>query len=333
MSTTRPTSSSELGRALTDYEDYLRHVVGRSDNTIRGYLQDLGNALEGLENIDEFTLDHARDVLGWGVDKGLSRASLARLTSSMKGFGSFLVHRELLAANPVSALRAPKAQRSLPRVLRNEQADELLNVARQAVTDAPSDPIKARDWAMLELLYATGIRVSELTGADLTDLDLSRHLLRVTGKGRKTRVVPFGVSVARAMEAWLELRPAVAARGGRNGEQHPHADGNNPGRARGSDTRNTSGALFLGVRGARIDPRQVRRLVNTATQQSSGPRLSPHGLRHSAATAVLEGGADLRVVQELLGHANMSTTQIYTHVGTERLHAVFRQAHPRSGAE
>lgn len=306
-----PPENSPLGRTLADYEDYLRLVKGCSEHTIQAYLQDLRAALEGFNSIDQFTLDRARDVLDWELDRGASRATLARMISSLKGFGEFLVHRGLVATNPVSVLKAPKVTRTLPRILHPNQADELLNTAREKAKEHQQDPVAVRDWAMLELLYATGIRVSELTGANVADLDLSRRLLRVTGKGKKTRIVPFGSTVTSALEAWLAVRSRLLC-------HEPEED--------------SRGALFLGVRGRRIDQRQIRRLVHTATTQAHVPTISPHGLRHSAATAVLEGGADLRVVQELLGHSSMATTQIYTHVSTERLHAVFHQAHPRSGA-
>ncbi|WP_296214057.1 tyrosine recombinase XerC [uncultured Corynebacterium sp.] len=306
MSNSRPTGTvASLWSALDDYEQHLRHVVGRSENTIRAYRRDLHSALEGLERIDEFDLDRARDVLGWAVDNGASRASLSRLASSMRGFGAFLAHRGFVQANPVAALKAPKPQRTLPRVLRADQASDMLDDLRPEEASAKSEnkPVTIRDWAMVELLYATGIRVSELTGCDVDDVDFFNNLLRVTGKGNKTRVVPFGATVVTALQQWLAVRDEIAQ---------------------------ATSALFVGVRGKRIDPRQVRTVVNRVTQAGPGPRLSPHGLRHSAATAILEGGADLRVVQELLGHANMSTTQIYTHVGTERLKAVFNQAHPRA---
>lgn len=316
---------SPLGAALQDYERHLRHVLGRSDNTIRAYRQDITAALEGKTEFAEFTLDHSRDVLGWAVEREASRASIARMVSSLKGFGSFLAHREFVEASPVSALKAPKPQRHLPKVLREDQAKAVLDAARtgtreqasgadqtEAEPTTPRDKALAlRNWAMLEILYATGIRVGELTSANISDIDLRNRYLRVTGKGNKTRVVPFGNTVAEAVTKWLDARPELLKEGSA-AEVNP--------------------ALFLGARGGRIDQRQVRALVRQATGAADGPSLSPHGLRHSAATAVLEGGADLRSVQELLGHASMATTQIYTHVGAERLQAVFRQAHPRSGA-
>lgn len=308
----------QLGEALRSYENHLRHVVGRSENTIRAYMQDLNAALEGLDRIDQFTLDRARDVLGWAVDREASRSSLARLVSSMKGFGGYLVHRGLVSANPVSALKAPKPQRTLPRVLREDQATSVLDAVKNRAKENPEDPLATRNWAMMELLYATGIRVSELTGADVDDVDMQRRYLRVTGKGNKTRVVPFGPTVEKALGEWLDRRrELLTTLATKNSGKKPGA---------------SQSALFLGARGGRIDQRQVRSLVREVTGAADGPTLSPHGLRHSAATAVLEGGADLRVVQELLGHSSMATTQIYTHVRTERLQAVFKQAHPRSGA-
>ena len=309
---------SPLARAVEEYQNHLRYVVGRSENTIRAYTQDLTAALEGKEDIADFTLDHARDVLGWAVERDASRASVSRMVSSLKGFGTFLAHKGLVEANPVSALKAPKPQKHLPRVLRLDQANDVLDAARTRAQQVEDDPratpreraLSVRDWAMLEVLYATGIRVGELAGADVADANLQNHYLRVTGKGNKTRVVPFGKTVSDALVEWLGVRTSLL----------------NSQAAQGS-----SSALFLGARGGRIDQRQIRSVVNNATESADGPRLSPHGLRHSAATAVLEGGADLRSVQELLGHSSMATTQIYTHVGAERLQAVFRQAHPRSG--
>ena len=177
--------------------------------------------------------------------------------------------------------------------------------------DQPTDPAGAalvlRDRALLEVLYATGIRVSELTGLDLADVDRHRRVLRVMGKGAKERMVPFGVPADQAVADWVGRgRPALSG-------------------------PNSGAALFLGARGARIDPRAVRSLVHVRSSAVEGaPDVGPHGLRHSAATHLLDGGADLRAVQELLGHASLATTQIYTHISSERLAAVYRQAHPRA---
>jgi integrase/recombinase XerC len=196
----------------------------------------------------------------------------------------------------------PKARRPLPDVLAPDQA-------RAAMESAASgdEPVGLRDTLALELLYAGGIRVSELVGLDVDDVDRSRRLLRVLGKGRKERSVPYGLPAEAALDAWLTRgRPALA-------------------------TPASGPALLLGVRGGRLDPREARRIVHAAVGAVPGaPDIGPHGLRHSAATHVLEGGADLRSVQELLGHASLATTQIYTHVTVERLRAVHAQAHPRA---
>nr|WP_281371452.1 tyrosine-type recombinase/integrase [Petropleomorpha daqingensis] len=199
-------------------------------------------------------------------------------------------------------LVSPKAHRTLPDVLAPDQARAVLEA-----TSGAEEPVGLRDALVLELLYASGVRVSELIGLDVDDVDRGRRLLRVLGKGRKERSVPYGVPAEAALDAWLTRgRPALA-------------------------TEHSGPALLLGVRGRRLDPREARRVVHAAVRKAPGaPDIGPHGLRHSAATHVLEGGADLRSVQELLGHASLATTQIYTHVTVERLRAVHAQAHPRA---
>lgn len=306
-------SPGDVGAAIEAYIRHLRHVAGRSENTITAYRRDLLAATEGLKSVADVTLPWGRDVLGWAVDNGASRATIARLASSLRGFGSFLAHQGWLEANPLAALKAPAPHRNLPKVLRNAEAVKLLDSLEDSAHFSDNDPVAVRDWAMVELMFATGIRVSELVGMDVDDLDLGGLTVRVLGKGSKERVVPFGPTAARALQTWVHLRPGLLQRESPKHPVDPHA-------------------LFLGSRGRRIDPRQVRTVVNRATQRCTGTQLSPHGLRHSAATAVLEGGADLRMVQEMLGHADLRTTQIYTHVGTQRLRAVFDQAHPRSGS-
>jgi integrase/recombinase XerC len=199
---------------------------------------------------------------------------------------------------------APRVQAPLPTVIGVQDAAAVM--AHAAVASDDGEPVARRDWAIVETLYATGCRVSELCGTDVADVDVTGRRLRVLGKGRKERVVPFGAPAAQALGDWLAVR-----------DQMPPVTG--------------EAALFLGARGARIDARTVRRLVHRITEQAGVTSLGPHGLRHSAATHVLEGGADLRTVQELLGHASLATTQRYTHVSVERLRAVFAQAHPRAG--
>jgi integrase/recombinase XerC len=231
---------------------------------------------------------------------GAARASLARRAAAARGFCTW-AHREGLADDdPGQRLATTKAHRDLPSVLRTDQAEAL-------VASPDGDPtVRLRDAAILELLYATGIRVSELCGLDVDDVDHGRRLVRVLGKGAKERVVPFGVPAERALAGWLrDGRPRLAI--------------------------TTSGpALLLGVKGGRLTATSVRQIVAAWAQAAGLGHLSPHGLRHTAATHLLEGGADLRTVQELLGHASLGTTQIYTHVSIERLRSAFEQAHPRA---
>jgi integrase/recombinase XerC len=230
---------------------------------------------------------------------------MARRASSARTFTAWLAHNGLLTDDPGVRLASAKAHRTLPAVLREDQALRLMDAAQSG--SAQLDPMAVRDRLILELLYATGIRVGELCGADVDDIDPARMTLRVRGKGDKERAVPFGRPAAQALDDWLCAgRPAFA-------------------------TAESGRALLLGRRGRRLDQRQARAVVHEAVAAVPGaPDIGPHGLRHSAATHLLEGGADLRVVQELLGHASMATTQIYTHVSVARLRAVHDQAHPRA---
>ncbi|WP_018298052.1 tyrosine recombinase XerC [Corynebacterium lubricantis] len=294
---------TQVGAAIDDFADYLSLVKGRSAATVRGYRSDLATLTEFAPTFRSFTIVTLRSWLANGVDQGLARTSLARRTAAARAFSTWAYNHEYLASDVAARLKTPKINRKLPQVLSTERAAELVTQPR-ANADNPTGPEAVRDQAMLELLYATGIRVSELTNLDVGDLDLDRMQARVTGKGNKQRVVPFGKQARLALNAWLNHgRDEIA--------------GDTP-------------ALFVGVRGNRIDPRQVRRIVERAGQETDVPHLTPHGLRHSAATHLLEGGADLRLVQELLGHSSMQTTQIYTHVSAQRLKDVFAQAHPRA---
>ncbi|OBG98143.1 recombinase XerC, partial [Mycobacterium sp. E136] len=236
---------------------------------------------------------------------GAARTTLARRTSAVKMFTAWAVRRGLIASDPAARLQVPKARRELPAVLREDQALDAMAAAKSGAQEG--DPMALRDLLIVELLYATGIRVSELCGLDIDDIDTPRRLLRVLGKGNKQRTVPFGVPAQEALSAWLDRgRPALA-------------------------TPDSGPALLLGARGRRLDPRQARTVVHQTVGAVDGaPDIGPHGLRHSAATHLLEGGADLRVVQELLGHSTLATTQLYTHVTVARLRAVHDQAHPRA---
>jgi integrase/recombinase XerC len=292
---------------------YERHLTSERDltaHTVRAYSGDVVTLLDhaarlGLTDPAELDLRVLRSWLAKQQTLGLSRSTLARRATAARVFTAWL-HRSGRATRDAGAsLGSPKARRTLPPVLRADEAAALIRAAAELADDG--SPVGLRDVAMLELLYATGIRVGELAGLDVDDLDRSRNVVRVLGKGRKERTVPFGHPAARALDRWLEAgRPAL------------RADGAGP-------------ALFLGARGRRIDQRAVRSLVHRRIADVPGaPDIGPHGLRHTAATHLLEGGADLRSVQELLGHASLATTQLYTHVTTDRLRAAYRQAHPRA---
>jgi integrase/recombinase XerC len=296
-----------LVEALAGYEDHLRSQRDLSAHTVRGYVTDVVSLLDHLARrggaqVDQLDLATLRSWLAQGRTRGHSRATTARHAAAARSFTAYLRRAGLLPEDAGLRLVSPKAHRTLPDVLAPDQARAVVESAAGA-----DDPAGLRDAVVLELLYASGIRVSELVGLDVDDVDRGRRLLRVLGKGRKERSVPYGLPAEAALDAWLTRgRPALV-------------------------TPDSGPALLLGLRGRRLDPREVRRTVHAAVAAAPGaPDLGPHGLRHSAATHVLEGGADLRSVQELLGHASLATTQIYTHVTVERLRAVHAQAHPRA---
>ena len=299
-----------LARVLGAYERHLASERDLTAHTVRAYAGDVAGLLEhatrlGLADVADLDLRSLRSWLAKQQTLGLSRTTLARRSTAARVFTAWL-HRSGQAPRDAGAtLGSPKTRRTLPPVLRTDEARDLIRAAAELADDG--SPVGLRDVAMLELLYATGIRVGELVGLDVDDLDRDRNVVRVFGKGRKERTVPFGHPAARALDRWLaEGRPALRAEG-------------------------AGGALFLGARGRRIDPRAVRTLVHRRIADVPGaPDIGPHGLRHTAATHLLEGGADLRSVQELLGHASLATTQLYTHVTSERLRAAYRQAHPRA---
>lgn len=295
-----------LAEALAGFERHLRLELGRSPHTVRAYQGDVAALLRhaarmGQREVSELDLRMLRSWLARLRTGGVARSTLARRGSAARAFTSWAHRSGLLPTDPGSGLAAPKGRRTLPAVLR---ADEAVRLLEQVDGDAPQD---LRDRAALELLYATGIRVAELCGLDLDDLDRGRRLVRVLGKGARERVVPFGRPAERAVEVWLaDGRPRWA-------------------------TATSGPALLLGRRGGRVDQRTVRALVHRRLADVAGaPDLGPHGLRHSAGTHLLEGGADLRSVQELLGHATLATTQIYTHVSVERLRTSYERAHPRA---
>ena len=274
-------------------------------------------------------LSALRDWLWEATERGLARATIARRAASVRGFCAWATRCGVLQADPAARLRAPRAQRPLPRVLTQEAMVGLLD--RLEARAALGDPVAARDAAIIELLYASGLRVSELVGLNVDSVDRRRRTVRVVGKGSRERVVPYGAPAARAIDRYLDqARPAMvqaaceAAAHAVGTEGGPRADA---ARARPLD----SAAVFLGARGGRLGARAVHRLVAELLETIPGTGPSgPHALRHTAATHLLDGGADLRAVQEYLGHASLGTTQIYTHVSTERLKQTYRTAHPRA---
>lgn len=296
---------------LDEFDEYLALQCGRSDHTRRAYRADLRALFAfvgergGDAGLSGLTLATVRSWLAAQAAAGAARSTLARRTSAVKTFTAWAVRRGLIDADPAVRLQVPKARRTLPAVLRQDQALDAMSAANSGAQQG--DPLALRDQLIVELLYATGIRVSELCGLDIDDVDMPRRLLRVLGKGDKPRTVPFGEPAQAALSAWLDAgRPELV-------------------------TTQSGPALLLGARGRRLDPRQARTVVHqTMAAVDGAPDIGPHGLRHSAATHLLEGGADLRVVQELLGHSSLATTQLYTHVTVARLRAVHDQAHPRA---
>jgi integrase/recombinase XerC len=296
---------------LDDYAEHLELERIRSEHTRRAYLADLRSLFAFVDErapgagLAGLSLPILRSWLAAQAAGGAARTTLARRTSAVKTFTAWATRRGLLADDPAVRLQLPKARRSLPAVLRQDQA--LAAMAAADLGAEQGDPLALRDRLIVELLYATGIRVSELCGLDIDDVDTGRRLLRVLGKGNKQRTVPFGAPALAALTSWLtDGRPELVK------------DDSGP-------------ALLLGPRGRRLDPRQARTVVHqTMSAVDGAPDIGPHGLRHSAATHLLEGGADLRIVQELLGHSSLATTQLYTHVTVARLRAVHDQAHPRA---
>lgn len=298
----------ELERAVADFADHLTLERGLSAHTVRAYRSDLAQLTafatsRGVADVAAVDLELLRDWLWLGSRSGLAKSTLARRSAAARAFGAWLRRTGLIEVDAAARLKAPKADKHLPRVLSREEMDRILAaLAGRAVT---GDPVALRDLAIVELLYASALRVSEVAGLDLPGLDLGRLTVRVLGKGSKERVVPFGVPAQRALVGYLERgRPRLAV--------------------------GPTSAVFLGALGARIGTRAIYATVSSLLSGLPGGAAGPHTLRHTAATHLLDGGADLRAVQELLGHASLATTQLYTHVSTERLAQSYRSAHPRA---
>ena len=293
--------------------EYLRLSRRMSEHTIDAYLGDLRAFLDyvGLRwDAPAGQFGQAltqRSIRSWLADtlaSGGARSTIARHTAAIRNFTAWAVREEILASDPAAALTSPRADQRLPTPLDESEARTLINLARAEAVDGT--PAQMRAWAILELTYACGLRVSEVCALDVSSLNREALTVRVLGKGNKERVVPYGPPAREAPDHWLVRgRPQLVAQS--SGE-----------------------ALFLGDRGGRIDPRVVRSMVHRMAAKAGVHDVAPHGLRHSTATHLLQGGADLRAVQEMLGHASLSTTQRYTHVDTARLSAIYQRAHPRA---
>lgn len=307
-----PISTDWFAKTVEDFVSYLKIEKNRSSNTIRTYKTDLELFLQfasgnGIKKLEDIELNTFRLWLADQKDRGSSNSTISRRSSTARVFSTWAFKKGLVKTDSAIRLISPKVNKSLPKVLGQKQAKTLMQTASNVVDEDETVEIRRRDHAILEVLYSSGIRVAELTGLDIKDLDFTRSTMRVIGKGNKERVVPFGQPAKQAL-------------------------GNYINEARTKFINEKSGnALFIGSRGKRLDTRQVRRIVAKAIKRVEGaPDISPHDLRHSAATHMLEGGADLRIVQELLGHSSLATTQKYTHVTIERLREVFAKAHPRA---
>lgn len=298
--------SAEL---IAQYEEHLALVRNLAPNSIRGYVSDLESFLAHIEKlgITEFhqlTISHIRSWLAELTDNGAVRSTIARRIVSIRAFTYWGASQGWLKEDIGQSLAIPKAHRTLPEVLDIADTQIVLDSMAARAGEAPT-PVNIRDLAMIEILYASGIRVSELCGLDFFSVDTNRNTLQVIGKGNKERTVPIGIPAMKALQHYLSTaRPQIA-------------------------TEKSGDAIFLGLRGKRIDQRTVRDVVYSA-MSAVGSSMGPHGLRHTAATHLLEGGADLRTVQEILGHSSLATTQIYTHVSPERLQSAYLQAHPRA---
>ena len=303
--------SDDYEKLVVAFTRHLEIERNLSVHTIRAYLGDLESLIAhleliGVKDISQLQLIHLRSWLANQQVKGVARTTLSLRAVSVRLFTKWALKNKYLEKDVAATLATPKGHRTLPEVL--EIADAKIAMDSLATRAAEEEtPVSLRDVAMVEVLYASGARVAELCGLDLSDIDYERQTIRVLGKGNKERTIPLGNPAMKALKLWLK--------DGRDSLKKTQSEN----------------AVFLGARGKRIDQRTVRTVVYTALQAVEGiERMGPHALRHSAATHLLEGGADLRTVQEILGHASLATTQIYTHVSTERLQKVFKQAHPRA---
>ncbi len=294
---------------LNKYKDYLKFERGFAGLTIRFYIRDLKEFLKYISdkkikkgNIEKILPSIIREYLA-SIFKGRKKSTVGRKLASLRTFFQFLEREGAVERDPTEGLSFPKVPKSLPKFLNQDEAKVLVESPEESRT------LAVRDRAMLELLYSSGLRVSELTGLNIQDIDMENDLLRVKGKGGKERVVPFGEKAKEALHKYLDKRKELLSGRGL------------------IDT----GALFLNYRGERLTARSVGRIIKRYRAKSGlSKEVSPHVLRHSFATHLLEGGADLRVIQELLGHSSLSTTQRYTHISVDRLMEVYKRSHPRA---
>lgn len=294
-----------MKRELSQFLDYLRHERNASMHTLSSYERDLGQFAAYLEArglaLGRVNNVHIRGFMAELHERKLKRSSLARKLAAVRSFFQFCVRKGWLAENPARIVATPKQDRLVPSFLSEEEVAGFLETPR---SDRPLD---LRDRAILELLYATGIRVSELVGIEQEDVNFKERLIRIRGKGKKERLVPFGRIAREWMTAYLRVRPALFKAG--VGQR----------------------ALFLNYQGSRLTARSVERIVDKYIRLTAvRKKISPHSLRHSFASHLLSRGADLRVIQELLGHESLATTQKYTHLNLGRLMDVYRKSHPRS---
>ncbi len=294
-----------MNREISEFLAYLRHEKNASPHTVAAYERDLRQVAAYLKE-REVRWDKAGNVVLRGFlaelhEKKRKKTTVGRKLAALRSFYEFGVRKKWIAENPAAILATPRQEKRVPSFLSEDETAALLDLPRS------DEPLDLRDKAILELFYATGIRVSELVGIETPDLHFGERLVRVRGKGKKERIVPFGQKARQALEGYRRVRPELL-RGGGDGE-----------------------AFFLNYRGGPLTARSVQRMVHKYIRRTAVARkISPHSLRHSFATHLLGRGADLRVIQELLGHASLATTQKYTHVDLQQLLTVYKKSHPRS---
>lgn len=303
--------SEEFARVLGDFERFLSFEKARSTDTVRAYVSDLKDLFHsvqalGATKIEDIGIEELRSWLAEGYARNEARSTMARKASSIRSFFAWAEGRGLVPANPAARLKSPGGHRTLPKVLSAQDMKQILELLESDLAESPEAPHVLRTVAVVELLYSSGLRISELCGLDLSNVNQERRTVTVIGKGNKQRTVPLGRPAMNAVQAWTDRGRKQWVKGAQN-------------------------ALFVGSRGMRAGQRQIREDLNRllARGTSSGAT-GAHIFRHTAATHMVDGGADIRAVQELLGHSSLATTQIYTHVSVDRLSQTYRRAHPRA---